>query len=444
MTSSNDGICFPKGRRAAIVLLLLIQTGYFFAFGQWPPTVIADNTRYDEPALNLANGRGLSIRYESLKDPTLRDAACTRDPSACHDDLYPTASYPPGYQFFLAGVFWIAGHHLVVVEALQWLLLMAMFVLFEVMANALLGRVGYLFAMLVACAYPFLARQASVIMGDHLHAALLLGGLGVLSLDKPGHRRGVLVGALLGLSTFTRPYSLFAALGIIAFPLARRNLNLSIREALLFLLAFVGPFIPWTVRNLVVFGKFIPLSASGIGYSLFLNELEAKNGAAIDPAAQLLINERSAQLGEYLAVDVNQRLTVEGFKWIAGDPLGFLGLLPMRALRVWVSLGYSGQGYSKAVIVLAAFLGGLLLLGVVGMILRASRGPWTAIAVVIVLYWAFLLISPGEARRTLPLRLPMLLFAAAAVEHWCGRFRARRAVVKTDTIQSGIYPAELD
>jgi 4-amino-4-deoxy-L-arabinose transferase-like glycosyltransferase len=429
MTDSSTP--FSSARRFLILgVILSLQTVYFAALGEWPPQVVADNTRYEGPAWNLAQGRGLTIAWPDFKDPTLRDAACARVPDACQGELYPTASYPPGYQFFLAAVYFVAGRNLWVVEAVQLGLLLVMFVLFERMAFRLLRRDGYIFSMLIAAMYPFLARQASRVMGDHHHSALLLAGVACLVLMTAGARRGIAAGLLLGLATFVRPYSLFAVAAALAIPEVRRNASIRSSELLAAVAAFAAPFVPWTVRNWLVFGKFIPLSASGLGYGFFLNQIEARYGSALRPEVQALINERSAQMGEYLAIETNQQLTRAGVAWVLSDPLAFLSLLPGRVFRVWVSLGYSGEGYSKAAILLAAFLGGLLLLGLLGMFRVARQGSWSALAIIIIVYWAFLLISPSEARRTLPLRLPLLLFAGAAIDWAVPILRARRPAAR--------------
>jgi hypothetical protein len=100
----------------------------------------------------------------------------------------------------------------------------------------------------------------------------------------------------------------------------------------------------------------------------------------------------------------------------------------MHIPKVWISLGQAGEPLSPAAIVLVAYLGGLLVLGLAGAWMVRRDRRWWAMMLTIVLYWVFLIIAP-EARRTLPLRLPMLLLAGVAAEHWLrGRMSAARGL----------------
>ena len=97
------------------------------------------------------------------------------------------------------------------------------------------------------------------------------------------------------------------------------------------------------------------------------------------------------------------------------NPLKVLAAIPARVPRIWVSMGFQGQGLHPLAALLIIYLGGLLVLGVIGLV-RRPFGPWLFPLVVILAYWAFLLHTPGDARRSLALRLPLLLFAGAAVD----------------------------
>jgi hypothetical protein len=59
------------------------------------------------------------------------------------------------------------------------------------------------------------------------------------------------------------------------------------------------------------------------------------------------------------------------------------------------------------------YLGGLLALGLAGAWFVRKDARFHPLLVAIAVNWVSLLPLPGEARRTLPLRLPMILIAAA-------------------------------
>lgn len=426
-----EGAIAPRVRTALLVSVLLAQTVFFFLFLEKPLQVVADNTRYETAGFNVATGRGLSLPYSNFADPDLRSSACSRHPTWCSGDLYPTASYPPGYQCFIAAVYSVAGRSLAALVAAQFALLVALFLLFDRVSFKLLPPPGYVFVMVAAATYPFLARQAGWVMSDHLHAVLLFAAIWAATCMKPGTQRGVAVGLLLAFATLTRPYSLIPVALLLAVPASRRGLGMEPREALVTAVAFLVPFGVWVVRNAVVFGKFIPVTATGLGVGLYMNKLEWTIGSALDGNNAELIFEETRRIAgkdtDILTVRAGKALQKAAVEWMMDHPWLVLAKLPSRVVRVWVSMGFQGRGASAIAPLFIVYLGGLWVLGVAGLWRRARRGPWTAVAVLIISYWAFLLLSPAEARRTLPLRLPLLLFAGAAVADLVKWLRARHA-----------------
>src|SRR5438270_14034112 len=99
-----------RRRKIALAVVLLLQTVYFAKFLDRPPRVLADAFRYDVPALQLATGHGFTMPYEQAPDPVVRGWACARHAELCQATEYPVAIYPPGYSYFLAGVYAVAGH----------------------------------------------------------------------------------------------------------------------------------------------------------------------------------------------------------------------------------------------------------------------------------------------------------------------------------------------
>jgi hypothetical protein len=357
----------------------------------------------------------------------------------CTQDLYPTASYAPGYQVFIAAVYLVAGRSLNALMVLQALLLLLMVLMLDDVARRLLPKEGHVFVLLAALTYPFLARQAGRVMSDHLHAVLFLGVVwGLVSL-KPGARRGAVVGLLLSAATLTRPYSL-VCFPVFLLPVVRRRLQMSPSELMAFAMGAAAPFAVWIVRNAIVFGKFIPFTASGLGAALYLNKLEWTVGSAIDGdnARAIYAELREVAQGDFNTWAGNKTLQREALTWMASNPGLVLLALVKRVPRVWVSMGTQGAGLHPAALVLALHLGGLLALGVAGLwVRRKESGPWLAMGLMVVAYWAFLMHTPAEARRTLPLRWPMLVFAGAAVAELLSWWRGRqRLSVSVESVAS--------
>jgi hypothetical protein len=418
----NATLVKTSARRAALLVALVAQIVMFLIFLPRPVRVEGDNGRYETAGYNLASGAGLSLPYELQPDDDVKRWACSRNPPACENGDIPTAMYPPGYQLYVAAIYDVVGRRLTAIAFSQLVLLLGMVWAFERLAAAFLGRAGYLFAMAIAISYPFLAHQAGTIMSDMLHAALVLFGLAVLALGSPGVARSFGGGLLLGAATLTRPYS-FVCLPFVAYALGRKPHGEGEKWVAAVSAFAAGALLPmalWASRNAVVFGRFIPFGTTGLGVSLYCNKLAWTIGSPYDAGNSSAIYAELSRMagGDPYTWHANRVLTAAAFEWMREHPWNFLASLPLRVVRVWVSLGTAGAGISRAWPLLVVYLGGLLGLGVAGMWVGRRRREIVLMALFILPYWAFLLHVPAEARRTLALRLPMLLCAGVAVDAW--------------------------
>lgn len=396
------------------------------------PAVLADNARYEEAGFHLASGQGLKLSFSTLADADVREWACSRHPDRCADgDLYPTAAYPPGYQLFVAAVYAVVGRDVRALLLVQCALHLLLQLLIESVAFRGLRRAGYLFVITVSAVYPFLARQAGMVMSDHLHAVLLFASVWAAFALSGKRARWAVVGLLFAAATLTRPYSLVALPALLLVGPIRRELFGRWREVGVFVLSAGLLFAAWAGRNAETFGRFIPFTTTGIGAGLYLNKTEWTVGSALEEGnAALIYRELFDVSGDITTWRGDKRLREAAFEWMLENPHLVLAALPKRIVRSWISLGYQGRGLHPAAVGSILFLGGLLLLGVLGMLQR-PRGVWLYPLVVIVTYWAFLLHTPSEARRTLALRAPMLLFAGLAVDAFLDR-RARRIAARRE------------
>jgi 4-amino-4-deoxy-L-arabinose transferase-like glycosyltransferase len=415
----------PRLRRIALVIVLATQSVMFAALLHRPLAVESDNSRYEEAAWNLARGQHLSLPYRLAADDDVHDWVCSRHPDACHDGIYPVAMYPPGYSFFVAAIYRVCGRSLFAVIIVQWLLLMVTFLLFEAIAARKLGREGYLFAMAVAAVYPFLAYQAARIMSDHLGVVLTLATLATHVLMRPGWRRGLSFGALGAAATLTRPYSLLVFPVLFAWPSIWRAVNARRTERLIAVVAFVLPLAMWTARNAYWFGRFIPMTTNGVGLTLLHTTLEFDQGLYEGSEARYYADVVARYGNDGMSHHSSQVIMHDAIEKVRARPGKMVERILVHVPKLWVSLG-SSDGKSRAWPLLLLSLGTLWLLGIAGMIHTRGDASWHLFTLTILLYWLFLLPLPGEARRTLPLRLPHLLLAATVVGDWFARRRAAK------------------
>jgi 4-amino-4-deoxy-L-arabinose transferase-like glycosyltransferase len=281
--------------------------------------------------------------------------------------------------------------------------------------------------MAIAATYPFLARQAGFVMSDHLHAALVLFGLAPLVLVRPGWWRGLAVGLLLAAATLTRPYSFVCLPLVIGALVWKREDDRWLHDVLGVCVGLALPMGTWIVRNSIVYGRFIPFTLSGLGTALYLNKIVWTVGDLYDPDnVRMTINEINRVAGaDANSWQGNRALTEAALAWMRAHPLQVLASLPWRVVRMWINVGTSGVGVSRAWPLIGGYLGGLLAAGTAGMAYARKVRRLVPLVLFVLAYWAFLLHTPADARRTLPLRLPMLLFAGLAVDAlWKGRVGA--------------------
>jgi 4-amino-4-deoxy-L-arabinose transferase-like glycosyltransferase len=409
--------------------VLLTQTCFFLLQLHRPLEVMSDNTRYEVAGANVAIGRGLSLPYRLASDPDVHGWVCTRHPEECRadDNSYPVAIYPPGYSLFIAAIYTVCGRSLLALVVAQLLLLWLVFILFERVAARLLDGVGYTFAMTIAASYPFIARQATMIMSDHLHVVLYVAAFAALLLRRPGVMRGALVGTLMGAAALVRPYSLFVLPVILLWPGIWSGMRAAWRERLVAAVLFLLPFGVWTARNAYQFGHFIPVTTNGVGLTLLHTTIEF-DGSNYDDSEQRFYGDLVARYGDDgMTYSHSRQMGREAMAKIRARPGKMIERMLIHVPKLWISLGTSGGGKSRVWPLLVLYLGGLWLLGLIGMWLVRRDPVWQPVILGVVVYWMTLVPLPGEARRTLPLRLLHLWLAAAAVSWAWRRWRNRAA-----------------
>jgi 4-amino-4-deoxy-L-arabinose transferase-like glycosyltransferase len=188
----------------------------------------------------------------------------------------PTAYFPPGFQYFLAGVDRIDGHEAggrssVQGERLSQAVLGTVAVaLIGLVALEAFGPLVGLIALALAAFYPVLIEDSGLVIAENL---LILFELGAVWTALRARRAADLqrrstygwiaaTGVLTGLATLTHEnaFLMLIPLGFAVWPgRARRRLH-SLGSLALLLLTAALTIAPWTIRNAVELHRFIPVS----------------------------------------------------------------------------------------------------------------------------------------------------------------------------------------
>lgn len=289
-----------------LALSLLISLSYSLYFQNKP---VVDAKKYDEVGWNLAQGLGYQI------DPSQE---VTRD--------YAILMVGPGYQFFLAGVYFIFGHSLMIVWILQsFMLALSGYIIFlitkEVFKEKWNPWIGLIAAALVALS-PDLIMASGMIFTDILGIFLLVLSLWTFfKFYNSKNGAYLLISAVsLALGIMTRS-TLAVLLPIFLLYLIKDK---KWREMIVILMIVILIFLPWTVRNWRTYNMFMPLTAVGYMDFWWGNRIGATGELDDAPEITKAVVENDIKTVSELSIQ-------KGKEFIVSHPTKFVELLFKKA-----------------------------------------------------------------------------------------------------------------
>ena len=270
--SKNKMMNFFRSHRLLFGIILgsfLISLAYSFYF-QITPAV--DARAYDVIAMNIAQGYGYR---ENLSMDIVND--------------YAIARVGPVYEYFLAGIYTVFGHHYEAVWVIQallrgltvWLVYLIVLLIFS--EDDRKKQIGLWSAGIIAF-YPDLIEISAMLMIETLYLFLLclMLYLFFLFIKRPGNWLAVALGGITGLAILTRPLALFLV-PVFLFHLWRKKMWWS---AILLLLVLSMVFVPWTWRNYQVYGQLMPFGAAG-NFNFWIGNYHGGNGEQVPTAEHI-------------------------------------------------------------------------------------------------------------------------------------------------------------
>lgn len=340
----------------ALILILLVSFAlclFYSFYYQIKPAV--DARAYDVIATNIINGNGYQ---EDLKVDLAHDYAITR--------------VGPLYEYFLAGIYKIFGHHYGPVWVFQallhvltaWLVYLTALLIFA--GNEQQKKIG-LWAAAIFGFYPDLIEISAMLMTEtfYLFFVCLMFYLFFIYFIKGGQWLSLVLGLIFGLTVLARPPVLFL-IPVIAFYFFKDK---KIWPSILFLVSFTTVFIPWTVRNYNAYHEFMPLGTAGI-----LNfEIGNYHGAS---GEQKPSDDQAAFMGNHTIVESANR-SVEKFKlFLKEHPGEFLKLTALRINKYFsiirpIGFWFYQQGWSQFLFIISSAFASVFLfvLGLGGFIM---------------------------------------------------------------------------
>jgi tetratricopeptide (TPR) repeat protein len=276
-----------------------------------------------------------------------------------HDDprIHETPFFrPPGYPYFLAGVYILTGQSYLAARIIQMIIGLGCCVLAFLFGRSLFGRgVGLIFSALMSCYWIFVFFEGELLAPVLLVFFALATMLAFARwLDQTTYINTIATGVLLGLFALVRPNALIlvpVALAWIWWVARRRKVPRRFRLALLgFPLGVALAIAPATIRNYVVADDLV-LITSNSGVNLYIGNNEQTdcvnatipilgehttmiNWTCFDQPAIVALVERIE--GRALkASEVSRFFTRKALDYISGNPAETAAHMWKKALLFW-------------------------------------------------------------------------------------------------------------
>jgi 4-amino-4-deoxy-L-arabinose transferase-like glycosyltransferase len=409
-----------------LALALATRLGYVAITPDYE--LVHDARNYDYHARSIATGEGYGYSFRQ-----------------------PTAFRPPGFSFFLAGVYDVAGvqraepsERLPIARIVQAFVGTLAVALIGVLAAQLWDRRAALAALALGAVYLPLILIGGAVMSEPLFVVLMLGALVAAIQHRRSSRRyawALVAGLIAGLAMLTRANGMVLLLPL-AFAVWAARPRWSWRAlappALLVAVALLTV-TPWTIRNQEQLGSFVPVSTQlGSALAGTYND-EARNDRE-NPASWRSLKRVDdyrylySRVGTIPEPALERKLRAAALRYIGDHPL-YVGEVAFWTTRRMLDLGgldwarhtYStvsvGPGWADAGVVSFWVFALLAIAG--AWTARARRVPWWVWAVPLLMYLSVVFLVVETPRYRSPIDPFVILLAAAALAAWRPRAPVR-------------------
>ncbi len=298
-------IFLSKNQKIILAIFLsvvfLVSLSYSFYFRIAPA---ADAKAYDNIAWNIVSGNG----YRETLDTSLAD-----DNSIIR--------VGPGYEIFLALIYYVFGHHHEAVWIIQALLmalsaLLVFLITKEMFRSHWNYQIGMSAAALIGFSPDLITMQGMLMTEVPGIFFIILASYLFCRYYNASEKSGVatvLLGLAVGAAALVRTPALFLLFPITAYFLVSRNW----KHLLILGVTIFALFLPWIIRNYQVYGAFVPTNAAA-GFNLLTGNHPGATGEQGDFE---VLDRYPKGLDGF---QINKLATADAMQFIRNNPLEFL------------------------------------------------------------------------------------------------------------------------
>jgi hypothetical protein len=444
-------------RRWLIIILLIaisLRVAAAFALGDHvgPMPGTYDQVSYDRLAQRLLDGYGFT--FDKLWWPYTQPGE-------------PTAHWSFLYTLYLAGVYGLVGYHPLAARLIQAVLVGALmpWLVYRLGCRHFGRQVGLIAGAVMAC-YAYFIYYAATLMTENFYIIGILwvlditGQLGQAGESLPARQQGLLLGLALGVTVLLRQvFLLFIPVlflwllwrsyrfqtgpgwtggttsksrGLAPYlrnqPVMRMSrILLTATVVLLFAIA------PWTVRNYLVFNRFVLLNTNaGFAFYWSNHPIHGQNYPANLPDWDAYIRLIPPELLSLNEAELDQALLKRGLDFVRNDPRRYLILSISRIDEYFMFWPASDSGLISNVSRVASF--GLLLpfmaYGLLSHLRRSFSSETLILYLFVIVYSAIHLLSWSLIRYRLPVDAVLIVFAGATLVEIQMKLAQRQAKIQ--------------
>jgi 4-amino-4-deoxy-L-arabinose transferase-like glycosyltransferase len=353
--------------------------------------------------------------YESVARVLWKSGVYGRSPA------YSTIEMPPGESIFLALTYAVSGGSLAIAKIAHITLLTLVAVLTFFTGKQMVDRVIGFWGGILMAMDPAQAWLSGTFLSEPLFIFFMILGIFFLirQRDKPHSGWLIASGVCFGLAGLTRNQGWLFAFALVLGASLTRGRMLTVRAAIVVLVATMATIVPWTWRNYLASGQFVLVSSEG-GLTLWASNNPEFVFRPPMPMA-LSIYDRPDGLTH---TQIDQYFRERAIQWIIDHPIQFI----VNGIRkIYVLYNFDPVSWRPEVSAFYRLAGlipyGLLLPFIVfGIYINLRDIRWGVVFWYILFTTLLAAIFYGDSRIRAPIQPYLYLFGSVGLEaclSWC-------------------------